>query len=130
MAYSVDWYIHNRILNVRFIDYIDDNDMAGVNAEVIDHLDGLQNKAHLVVDLRGLKKYPTNVRHIKDFTEYLRHPNMGFVIALGIDNPLMRFFATVIPQVVGIDFRSAKEMDEALAILRRVDTTLTEVAGD
>ncbi len=52
------------------------------------------------------------------------HPRVGWLIIVGLDNKLMKFFVSATGQVFGFRLRFMDTAEEALTFLQDVDTTL------
>lgn len=52
------------------------------------------------------------------------NPRVGWLIIIGLDNKLMKFFVSVAGQVLNIRLRFMNSLDEALTFLQDIDGTL------
>ena len=82
-----------------------------------------QSPVHLFIDVTAVGKVPTNLNQMKKSMDILNNPNLGWAVLIGA-NPVARFLASVISQVMKIRFTIVSAMDEALTFMARQDTTL------
>ena len=56
-----------------------------------------------------------------------QNPRVGWLVIIGLDNKLMKFFVSVAGQVLNIRLRFMNSLDEALAFLQDIDSTLPDL---
>jgi hypothetical protein len=79
---------------------------------------------HQIVDVRDLRHFPANVNVLRQHLSYWQHPKMGYIIALGINNPIVSFLAQILPKMIGVKFHKVDTLDEAIQYLQKMDSNL------
>jgi hypothetical protein len=79
---------------------------------------------HIVVDVTQLERFPTSVRLNTNVTQYLRSPNLGWVVAVGDMGPLLNFAFSIIGQVARFNYARRDSLQAALQYLQQQDVTL------
>jgi hypothetical protein len=82
------------------------------------------SQVHQVVDVRDLKNSPPNINALRQHLGYWQHPKMGYVIAVGINNPVVSFLAQILPKMIGVKFHKVDTIDEAIKFLQKMDDSL------
>ncbi|MBN8635535.1 MAG: hypothetical protein J0M07_09460 [Anaerolineae bacterium] len=57
-----------------------------------------------------------------------RHPKIGWVVVIGLDDRLLKFFVSTTLQIFGVRIRFMDNMEAALAFLQEVDSTLPDLS--
>ena len=129
MAYEVKWYVTDRILYARcYGDYTLDELASMTQCVVDDYLNAADSTVHFLVDLENMATYPVQVARIRDVTQAsLQHPNMGWLLVYGVNNPMLGFIIKVTTQVMRARVRQISELDEAIIVLQIVDSTLLTI---
>jgi hypothetical protein len=123
MSYTIKWHRENRIIHLRIWGSFTDEELITCSNEIRDNfLEVGIPPVHVICDVLGVESYPHNIAIIKKGSQpYLSHRSMGWFIFLGFDTPIMRFLANTIMQILMRNFKHARTMEDALAILCRVD---------
>lgn len=129
MAYEVSWHLQDRVVFAKIsgdfsLDDLHDSSSAISN----DFLEVGAEPVHLICDVSGITRFPTQIMAIKQNTDlYLKHRKMGWLVMIGFNNPLAKFLANTISQTGRINFQQANSLEEAYTLLRRVDLTLRDL---
>ncbi len=126
MAYTVEWLVPQRVVIIEIVGDYSSHDLNESTLQVRDDfLDKGTAPVHLICDVRQITSYPTQIFVIKQASEiYLRHPNMGRLLLVGFDNPLMRFIANAVSQTMRARFQQAESIEQAISSLKVYDETL------
>ena len=129
MAYEVKWYVTDRIVYARcYDDYTLDELASMTRCFVDDYLNAADSTVHLLVDLNDMDTYPVQVARIRDVVQdSLLHPNMGWLLVYGVNNPMLAFIIKVATQVMRTRVRQINELDEAISVLQIVDSSLLTI---
>ena len=127
MATQTSWYIKDRVVLCRVDGNFTLDEIKQASDEIKSLLEQGRRPVHVISDVRELKEYPIRLGDIKNSTEYLRHPAMGWQIVVSHQNQLIRFLATVLGQAVHVNIRVVSTMEEATAVLERIDQGLGEM---
>jgi hypothetical protein len=93
------------------------------NQEIIALLDAGRAPVHLVFQAVDLKSSPTNIQELKNSLDFLRHPNLGWIISVG-SNPILNFVSGIVTNLFKINLRQAKSVEDALELLKTLDKSL------
>ncbi len=120
--YKSFWLEENEIVFIEMIGDFDNDAIIEMNTHVRDkYLAPASHKIHCVMDATGLSSYPNNLKVLHKATEVsVRHPNMGWVILVGFDNPILRFIGGAIGQILNVNFRQVKSLEEARKTLEHI----------
>jgi hypothetical protein len=81
---------------------------------------------HVILDASELEGIPS-FKVMRRF-ESLKHPKFGWMLPFGTHiNPIVNMLGTITLQLFKIRMRQCKTLDEALAFLQYVDTTLPDL---
>lgn len=132
MAVDSKWFYKSYWIEdgvVAYIEFIGDFDELGI-IEVNEHLrDNYLDKGsapvHAIIDASGMTGYPRSLKVLQQSTAIsVKHPNIGWVILIGFDNPLIKFLSTAVSQVLGVKFKQVETFEQAKEVLKRVDFRL------
>jgi hypothetical protein len=126
MAFQLAWYQEQCIIGVVVTGAYPIEEIQVVCKEIAQtYLAASTAQIHLLMDLREMTSFPSNIPQVKSAADqFLKHPNLGWTVMIGKNNPLAEFFSSVIFQMVRLKFRIVHSMEDAMDILRRVDQTL------
>jgi hypothetical protein len=127
MLSEIGYSIDKRVIYVRFEGDLTTEDGLNSNATAVELIRGGVAPVHYVVDTRGMKNVRVNLKQLTEVSTFLREPNLGWVIVIG-GSPIARFLSSVVMQMKHKNFHYADSLEDALASLSRVDTTLKEQA--
>jgi hypothetical protein len=125
--YKSYWLVDKRVAFLEIIGDFDEAGMIEFNTHLRDeYLEKGERPIHCIIDAAGLTGYPRNIGTLRRGTSIsVNHPNIGWVVLVGFDNPLVKFLASAVVQILGIKFKQVESLAEAREILSRVDTRLT-----
>lgn len=123
MPYKLEWHCNNHIVHFDMIGKIDADEMEEACNRIRDeYLETGTAPIHLIVDGRSVEQYPNDIRLIHRATSlYANHENIGWVVIIGAQNRTSVFFANVVLQSLKRNFRMVGSLEEALAVIERVD---------
>jgi hypothetical protein len=83
---------------------------------------------HLVLDVRNLTTLPPpNSEQLKHLIGILRTPGTGMIVVVGETSAIMRFVIPLVTQVTSVNYKQVYTLEEAAAVLRDRDMTLTDI---
>ncbi len=81
--------------------------------------------------LHGIHDYSEveTMPRIQDLTKLKsgRHPKIGWVVIVGLNDRLLKFFVSTTLQIFGARIRFMDDMDSALKFLQQIDSTLPDL---
>lgn len=124
MSLETRWLIEKRILYHRFFGDVRLEELRVMDRGTHDYLDpdDTIEMCYVVVDLREVRMYPKNLRRIVAQFEVGRSSKIR---RLSFTNdPMIRFFGTVVGQVVGVRLRIFSDPSAAVTFLLSLNDTL------
>jgi hypothetical protein len=123
MAYEISWYQGKRVIYDRL--YGDHDFQAAIDgsAEAARFLSQGEAPVHMIVDMRDLKTFPTNITKVHDMTQFMKSPSLGWVVVVG-GSSLTMFLVNVMSQVVKFRVAIRFTLEEAVEFLQKQDPTL------
>ena len=123
MPYENGWYIERRVIFQRIYGDVTLADLEKNLHETNELLEAGISPIHVMCDVREISKFPMNINQLKDLYQMAPNPNAGFTILLS-SSSVLRFFLSIIVQIVKTDYKMVNTDEEALELLRRIDPTL------
>ena len=120
---QIKWLKRSRIILAYSEGSQDIEEVRLNNQEIKALLDAGRAPVHLVFQAVDLKSSPTNIQELKNSLDFLRHPNLGWIISVGT-NPVLNFVSTVITKIFKINLRQAESLQDALSVLEKLDGSL------
>ncbi len=123
MPFQLSWYAKNQVILIIDEGQTTDQDMLNIDPQVIDYLNQCKTPlVHVIIDKRKSNYTPP----VKVLTalQWPKHPQYGWTILVGLSNPFERFVNVVATTFFKARQRMFDTMDEALAFLNEVDSTL------
>jgi hypothetical protein len=128
MPYQVSWYVDQRVVYFNAYGSATVEDIQKMNMETQNYVRAGQPLVHVLVDLSGLDKFPTNMAGMRQSLQQMDHERMGWVVVCGAGNALLRFVASLITQFVipNVRLRMFDTVQQGIEFLRERDSTLAE----
>ncbi len=123
MSVGVTWLVEGHLLLLNSWGHVNVNELQAMDTIVNDMLTNANVPlVHGIHDHSKALQIPS----AKDLMKVKAgsHPRVGWLIIIGLDNKLMKFFVSVAGQVLNIRLRFMNSVEEALAFLQDIDTTL------
>jgi hypothetical protein len=125
MPHQISYLIDKRVIYHRFHGHITIDEIREGSTAAADLIRRGEPPVHDIVDATGVANLDFHLRELLNATSFIKEPQLGWMILVG-GNPLVRFFATMLGQVGRVHFHTANDLDEAFAILQRVDPSLND----
>lgn len=127
--YKSTWIREGRIVVVDLIGIYDERLVEKVNAHMCQLIEKGQAPVHIILDASRLTGYPRNIRVLKKASEpTANHPDLGWLLLVGFDNPVVKFFSTVLVQMFKLRFKQVGTVKEAVDTIERVDLSLKKIS--
>src|SRR5687767_7889598 len=117
---EIKWLVSPRIILAYSEGSQDIDDVRLNNQEIKALLDSGQAPVHLVFQAVNLKSSPTNIQELKNSLDFLRHPNLGWIISVG-SNPVLNFVSVIVTNLFRINMRQANSLEDAINWLKQLD---------
>jgi hypothetical protein len=127
MAYKLFWHQPQRVIYFEIIGHFTKEEMYEFCYRLRDEfLSSVNHDVHILIDTQSVQSHPQDLRLLRDATDiYGKHENLGWMLFLGIDNPITKFLTNVLFQVVGTHFRTVENLEAALELLRGIDDSVS-----
>jgi hypothetical protein len=112
MPFESSWRVEERIIYIRFWGDTTLKDAEEFNAHLIEMLEQGTPPVHLIIDLRELKSTPNDFRNLSKIIKFPLQ-QIGWVMNVGMPNPVLGFIAAALAQLFGARMRSVKTIAEA-----------------
>ena len=123
MPAQLSWYLENRVLLMTNHGEVTDQDLFDLDQTIIDYMNSCTAPLiHTIIDHRKGINSPS----AKGLTRlhWPKHPKVGWMIMIGMKNPLQRFVVAVATSFFKTRVRLFNSIDEGLIFLNDVDSTL------
>lgn len=126
LMYYQEWLIPNHLVFVRFGGDITVEQIAIAYKRSAELVQESSRIVHLLHDWEQVETFPTQLRELVSSTRSYRtrRENLGWVVAYGNENHLMKFLGNLFFQMARIKFRMFLERAEAIKFLERIDADL------
>lgn len=126
MSGGVTWLVEDKLLLFNSWGKVNVNELTEM-----DHRIGAMLENSTAPLVHGIHDH-SRAEHIPSAKDLMKvksgnHPRVGWLIIVGLDNKLMKFFVSATGQVFGLRLRFMDTVAEALAFLQDVDSTLPDL---
>lgn len=125
MAYKIQWYIENHVLYTTFLGETSIEELRRCLKEInalVDQSD--RPLVHVITDVTRLTKPLSLVSTTQAVVGYSPSPRTGWSITVGEQDKLVRFVSDITRQILKLRQRSFKTVEESLAFLKDIDSTI------
>ncbi|MBI1259515.1 MAG: hypothetical protein GC204_18765 [Chloroflexi bacterium] len=128
MKHQIGYIVDKRVIYIQYLGDLTQEEAEISNVAVIQLIhDGIA-PVHVIADAAQLQALKLNLTQMRDVASFLNEPQLGWLMVVGAST-VARFISSLIMQWRKTDFRYADSLDEALATLARVDTTLEQTSS-
>ncbi len=129
MPYQTRYSVNERVIHNRLYGEMTPEDPAGFNAATLDLIRSGDAPVHLIFDTSSLEPVNVPLKNVVEMVTFPGENKLGWVIIVG-ENPFARFVGSMLMQAGRVKYRMVGSMDEAVAILQRMDTSLQYAIQD
>lgn len=126
MAYSIYWYVPQRVFVIRAEGNISREELAEISEKAIEFVRSGDAPVHWIADTRKINSIPRNLVRIRKIAEIFQEANLGWLFAL-TNNRFMTFATSVISQLSHINYKSFQEPSDMILSLQQIDPTLVDL---
>ncbi len=126
MPYTIRWYVEGRVILERAYGIVTMAELERFNEEVTREIvEHGTPPVHVVVDLTSVERYPPSLREVlSTMRRTTDRARLGWMV-VAVQNPVLRFVASVVFQVAGTRLRMFSTVPEALKFLALMDDGIT-----
>jgi hypothetical protein len=128
MPWKDSWIIPKRVILSEISGVFNEADMRAEDEEAVKMMndgDAEATAIHWIISVTGFTG-GVNINEMRS-TAALRHPRLGWTVMVGIKNPLLQMFGTIIAQVFKVRTRQVDTLEDALIFLYEVDSTVPKL---
>jgi hypothetical protein len=130
IEYELKWYIENEVLILTQFHGEGIEQAIAMMSEANGLIDSSPNeKVPVIIDVSKIMTPQKDMNAVIQKFRTGRSKKWGFTVVIGAEG-IIKFFAQLFFQFSGIEVRLAKNMDEALEILYRVNPNLPRLTDD
>jgi hypothetical protein len=122
MSYRVSWLVEQRMVYAYFEDNLTVEALQSAIAEIQHCIEEGRAPVHVLSDVIGVKHMEANLLQLRTVTPVVS-PHAGWILVV-VNNPLLRFFSSLMVQFAHSDYRFFATVDEALAFLKSIDSEI------
>lgn len=128
MGFRVEWFYRDRVIFEQLYGDVTVDDITAIYEALHSLMEAGQPPIHIINDIRSLRKYPSNLRSIRQAVHGPASKKLGWLIAIHNNNPLIKFIMATVVQLVITNVRmcSFNTPEEALRFLISRDPSLGE----
>ncbi|PJF39728.1 MAG: hypothetical protein CUN54_07910 [Phototrophicales bacterium] len=126
MTLHISWHTPNRIVLERFSGDVTYDDIRQADRGGRELIGAGDAPVHILVDLRDVARFPTNILKISQQVEHRNHPDLGWAVIIS-NHGMIQFIVRLVTEFAGNRIRMFTTMDEALDFLLAMDDGLTEL---
>jgi hypothetical protein len=121
MTYTITWHRENRVLYMKLEGEVAGEELVKMEAEAFEIIQKASGMIHAIVDMRDIANQSTLNSSFSNMNRH-KHPNQGIsVIVLPHINRVAKFITSTMMQVLRLQFRICETIEEAEAIIDKVD---------
>jgi hypothetical protein len=118
MGYKISWHRENRVLYMKLEGEVSASELMQMEAEAFDIIQKANGLIHAIVDMREI----ANPSSLNNSLSRNKHPNQGIsVLVMPNMNRIGKFIASTMMQVLRLQFRICETIEEAEAIIDKMD---------
>lgn len=125
MPFEINWLLEDAIIHIDLVGdlYVDELEQLSDDVNAI--LDTCsRQKVHVVVNQDDLTNFPLKFDEAVHVMDFVNHPNMGWYMVYGPENPIMSFLDHVVASTAQLSHRRFKSLNLCLDFLRSIDLNL------
>jgi hypothetical protein len=124
--YTISWHRENRVLHMKMEGEVGNEELQKMEAEAFELIQNAPGIVHAIVDLRLLSN-PNSMGSSMGGMSRNKHPNQGMsIIVVSSMNRISKFVVSTMMQVLRLQFRICESMEEAEAIIDKVDVRVAQ----
>jgi hypothetical protein len=125
MSYQIRWLLHDRVIydQIWGCQTLEEIQQASKDIEIF--LNTGESPVHIVIDSRELQEVPLNLKALRQSTQYLRNPSIGWVIHLNnAQRPILDFLAEMLVSFFQVQYHRTQTVEQAITFLSQKDPSL------
>ncbi len=123
MSYEMGWLIPARVLLIEVDNVLSPDETIRIIDECNSFvMEGLP-PVHILIDAAKITNTKVNLQEITQLSQFMQNDDIGWWVVINA-SAMISFAASVVSKLLQKKLKSANSIEEALAILERVDFTL------
>ncbi len=131
MPVQASWHMKPRIIRMELHDNVTLPEIAQASEVSIEMMNtSPADLVHVLHDCTALDSLPMRLKDLNNVVkESYTHPQLGWIIAFNVDNPLIQFIGNLTGRFFGIRYRIVDSEADALQWLQEIDSSLPSLTG-
>ncbi|MBI1258666.1 MAG: hypothetical protein GC204_14455 [Chloroflexi bacterium] len=127
MSVEISWQQPKRVIYERFYDAVTVEELTSIQQTFFQFLIDGDAPVHSIIDLSAVRSYPKSINQVRQAFVADKTGKGGRVVLIVGSNVIMRFITSMVSQIAFKDaqFTFCNSVDEALAYLRQIDSSVT-----
>lgn len=131
MAYTIDWYVDRRVLEIAISGQISIDEFEQLHQDSFALVEQSSYKVHAIADLSQFDAIPANLKMLTSASNHEKNHNQGMtILVMPKVQSVIRFLITIIMQTLRLEYRICETVEEAIEVLKRVDPDLRQTMED
>ena len=128
MGIEMQWYVPQKIVHGDIIGDISLEDIQNSSRELQEMFAQSDSPlVHVLSNESQVGSLPISLNMLSEAADFMRHPQMGWMITYGTDNRMAKFMLSMISGIARVRHRRFATLEESLEFLVSVDTTLPTI---
>lgn len=128
MPYQISWMVQQRLMHIELFGNMTLDELRAVAQESIAYTQAGIAPVHAVIDQSRVERVPISLSTLVNSMTIGVQPNSGVSVLVG-GSRFTRYITQMLYQLVRLDMRQAEDIDQAIAVLQRLDETLPTAMG-
>ena len=125
MTVTIQWFLENRVIYMETPGKLLLEEVGETSNTIINMIDNSDAPlVHVVINEIDLESFPKSLKAFNDAVSFLRHPRIGWLIIYPSTNQFAKFMSGMVAGIAKVRFRRLETLDESLAFLTSMDSTL------
>ncbi|MEZ4669902.1 MAG: hypothetical protein R3E39_18510 [Anaerolineae bacterium] len=124
MAYNVDWYVEDQVIYAKLVGNVTVQEFRTMMQSGTLMIDSVEiGESHFIFDFTRLEQLQ-NFGHMVQAMPKTAPKQMGWLIVVGENSPLKRFWGEAFARVAPAKFKRYDTIEQALAFLQKQDPNI------
>lgn len=128
MPSELGYYYEKRVIYMRFYGVVTNEELRASNEMLLRLVAEGTPRIYILVDSFDMTKHESGLAEIRSIFNSAPLDVVAWIVLIGVD-PLARFFASVVSQLLNMRFRFEKDRAAAVEFIRSVDDTLSNLSN-
>ena len=124
MSHTVEWLLSERVILVNLEGDLTIDDLEDFSNDIVSLLEEGQSPVHIMISDANVGKIPVQLNQVQKKLGFIRHPALGWLVAVGEVNPLINYIVPTIMKIAGVSYARRHSQEDALRLIYHHDPTV------